>query len=67
MKADPTPADIIAEGIKEIADATKQMLNAGLKKKTIVTLLHASTGLPQRDITAVLDHLEDLRADWCTN
>lgn len=67
MKAEPTPADLIAGGIKQIAESTKQLLNAGLKKKTIVTLLHASTGLPQRDITAVLDHLEDLRADWCTN
>jgi hypothetical protein len=67
MKVEPTPADIIADGIKEIAAATKQLLNAGLKKKTLVTLLHASTGLPQRDITAVLDSLEELRADWCTN
>jgi siroheme synthase len=63
---DPTPAAVIADGITQISQAMKNLLAAGLKRKTIVVLIHASTNLPQRDITAVLDSLEALRADWCT-
>jgi hypothetical protein len=65
-KPEPTPAELIADGIQKISAATQQLLTSGLRKKTIVTLLHAKTGLPQRDISAVLDSLEEMQADWCT-
>lgn len=61
---DPTPAELIAEGITRISESMNDLLTAGLKRKTIITLVHASTGLPQRDIGAVIDSLEDLKADW---
>lgn len=63
---DPTPAELIAEGITRISDSMKTLLTAGLKKKTIVTLVHADTGLPQRDIVAVIDSLSELHDDWCS-
>lgn len=62
---DPTPAQLIAEGIIRISESMNDLLTAGLKRKTIITLVHASTGLPQRDIAAVMTSLEDLCADWC--
>jgi hypothetical protein len=63
---DPTPAAIIADGITKIQKSMDDILAAGLKAKTIITLVHARTGLPQRDIAAVLDSLHALKEDWCS-
>lgn len=65
QEIDPTPAELIAEGITRISESMHDLLAAGLRKKTIVTLIQARTGIPQRDITAVLESLEEFKVDWC--
>lgn len=61
---DPSPAELIAEGITRISESMSQLLAAGLRKKTICVLVHSKTGIPQRDIAAVIESLNELALDW---
>lgn len=54
----------IAGNIARLADAVSSLLNGQLKKKAIVTLLSASSKLPQNKVEEVLKALENLKADW---
>lgn len=64
--AQPIPAKVLAQTIIDIDTATKAMLNAGLKVSAIVALVHDSTGLPKREVRAVIDSLASLRTTWCS-
>lgn len=69
-KKEPVPKLDVAvvaetvESIKRIDVAMKTMLNGGLKKATIVTLLHASTKVSKTEIEKVLDGLSNLSRDF---
>lgn len=58
------PVKVLAQSIREIADAAQAIRAAGLKRRTLVVLLQDRTGLPQRDINNVLDGLEEMKSDW---
>jgi hypothetical protein len=57
----PEPLELIAKSIIEISDAFKKIETGPLKRKTIVLLLRDVTGLPQRDINAILDAAPKLK------
>lgn len=54
----------IAGNIGALAKAVKALLGGQLKKKALVVLLAASSGLPKNKVEQVLKALEDLEADW---
>jgi hypothetical protein len=60
------PAKIIAQSIVAIDEAIKKMNAAGLRRETIVVLLHNSSGVCKTDIRSVLSHLDNLRKDYTT-
>lgn len=62
----PIAAEVIAKAIIEIADATKAMLSAGLKYETVVTLIHAHSGVAKKDIRVVLNNLVCFKETWCS-
>jgi hypothetical protein len=60
------PVTTLADGIRDIAKAMKQLEASGLKRRTIVTLLADSTCLGKREINNVLDSLRDMEKEWCS-
>lgn len=62
----PVAAEVLASAIVRMDAGVKAALSAGLKKATVVTLVHDQTKIPKRDIAAVLDALTDLRSTWTT-
>lgn len=61
---EPADARRLAEAIKRIDKAMKELVESGLSRKAIVTLLADSTGVAKRDINAVLNGLETLGNDY---
>jgi len=45
----------IRQSILEVSTAGRRLLNGGLNKRAIVTLIADETELPRKDIAAVLD------------
>lgn len=62
----PVAAEVLAKSIIEIDKAVKAMLNAGLKRETIVVLIHDMSVLAKRDVRLVLDCLDGFKAEWCS-
>lgn len=54
----------IAQNISSLARAVTALLGGPLKKRTIIVLLAASTGLSKATVEAVLTALESLEKDW---
>ncbi len=61
---EPSPAATIADGIRRIADTMVELNASGLKRSALVVLLKSKTGLPGRDIMAVLENLDTIAEDW---
>lgn len=67
-KSDPPPPPELTredclrlvEAIKKIDKSTKMMVESGLNRRAIVTLLHDITEVGKRDINAVLNGLDML-------
>lgn len=64
LDLDPAEAKRLAEAVRRIDAGMKTLVDAGLNRKALVVLLHASTQVTMRDINAVLDGLERLGADY---
>lgn len=69
----PTPAiqpqidpKEMAQAIAKIGDTFSALMKAGLKRRTIIILIHHETKVPQRDIELVLNHLEAFKRVWTT-
>ncbi len=62
----PAPEDFarIVESIGRLADSAKAMRASGLSRDATVVLLKHATGIPMKDISAVLSAAEDLKR-WC--
>ena len=56
--------ETIAKNLEALAGSVKALINGPLKKKTILILLAHSTGIPQRDIDAVLEALQTMPKDF---
>lgn len=62
----PVPEDFarIAESIGRLSDSAKALRASGLSRDAAVVLLKHATGIPMKDISAVLNAAEDLKR-WC--
>ena len=54
-------SDELATAITQVAEAGARLLQTRLTLRTLVVLLHDSTGLPMRDIRTLLLAIPDLR------
>lgn len=54
------PKDL-SSAIEAISDGLKKLIGSGLNRRALVVLLQDATGVSKRDITAVLDGLNDLK------
>jgi hypothetical protein len=54
----------IALQIRMLSRAVKKMSESGLRKDTIVLLLHDSSGVGKPDIRAVLESMDNLERDY---
>ncbi|HEX8098125.1 MAG TPA: hypothetical protein VF507_08820 [Pyrinomonadaceae bacterium] len=61
---EPMAAEIIEQSIVEIADAMRRIERTRLTRDAIVTLIHAKSKVPKRDIEIVLNNLEGLERTW---
>jgi hypothetical protein len=61
---EPGPVEIIEQAIIDISAGMKALNNTRLKHETIVTLLHASSGVAKRDIRMVLAHMSALESTY---
>lgn len=61
---EPADAKRLAEAVRKIEKAAKELSESGLNRKAIVVLLADSTGVSRRDINAVLNGLESLAAEY---
>lgn len=59
----PIPAEIIAEAIRELAEALPK-IRSHIKDKLIVLMLHDLTGVPKKQIQAILDVLPNLAQNY---
>lgn len=51
--------------IRMLSRAVKKMLKCGLKRETIVLLLHNSSGVGKPDVRDILIALENLESTYC--
>jgi hypothetical protein len=61
----PDPQMTLAQNIARLSEEVGNLLGSGINRKAIVILLHASTKIPQRTITTLLDELPRLHARYC--
>lgn len=54
----------IAESIGRVSDAAKALRASGLSRDAVVVLIKHATGIPMKDVSAVLNATEDLKR-WC--
>ena len=63
---EPIAAEVMAKAIIQISEATKKMLRAGLKQRTIEILVSAQSGISRKTVGIVVNNLADLRQDFCS-
>jgi len=56
----------LARDIRMLSRGVKKMLNAGLRRETIVLLLSSSSSVGKVDTRRILDALEGLERDYLT-
>lgn len=61
---EPIAAEIIANSIVAISDAMRRIESTRLTRTALVTLIHANSKVPKRDIELVLNNLDDLEHTW---
>jgi hypothetical protein len=60
----PVPAEILAESIRKIGDATRRLDASGLNDKAITLLLSSLSGVSKTDVGNVLWALRNLEASY---
>jgi hypothetical protein len=60
LDTDSTP-EVLASAIEDVADAARRLLGSRLSERAIVLLLHDHSGVPQKQIRAVLNSAANLR------
>lgn len=63
---EPIAAEIMAKAIVEISEAMKRVINSGIRRRAIVTLIHEQSKVGKREIELVLNNLDQFRSLWCT-
>lgn len=54
----------IADSIRRVSDAAKALRASGLSRDATVVLIKHATGIPMKDVSAVLSAAEELQR-WC--
>lgn len=54
----------LADLIEKVSDGFRSLLASGLNRDAIVVLLHDETGVPRKQINAVLDGLGALKRNY---
>lgn len=54
----------IAESISRVSDSARALRASGLSRDAAVVLIKHATGIPMKDVSAVLNAAEDLKK-WC--
>lgn len=57
-------AEVLAASIRDIAQSTRRMMNAGLKREAVIALIHDHSGVGKSTIKVVLNNLEELDKIW---
>lgn len=57
---EPQGAEIIEKAIMDLAAGMAALTKTRLRRATIITLIHANSKVPKRDIELVLDDLEQI-------
>ena len=58
------PAELIANAIIEIQKSMNEINKTRLSRKAIVTLIHAHSSVPKKQIELVLNNLDSLAHIW---
>jgi len=58
--------ELLALSIEQACEALKKLLNSGLNRNAIITLVAADTKLPKTTIGQVLNSLQDLSKTYCS-
>lgn len=64
---EPVPAEILQRHIVAVSEQFKKALDAGLKRETIVLLLHAKTGISKIAIRNILYWAPKLAEEFTTH
>jgi len=62
---EPMDPEILERHIAELAEGFKVLDRSGLKRKTIILLLHDATKVPKRDIERILNAAPRLKELYC--
>lgn len=65
LKSLESTSEKIATQIRMLSRAIKKLLHGGLKRETIVVLLHNYSNVTKTDIKSILEALEKLEDDYC--
>lgn len=58
--------EILAKDIEAAGEALRKLLNSGLNRYAIVTLVAQETKVPKRSIERVIDSLSNLHRTYCS-
>lgn len=58
-------AEILARSIVKLSDGLEGWRKSGMRRSALVILLVASTRVCKRDVEAVLNGIDRLKADYC--
>lgn len=59
------PVEVLQRHIKQISESTQKMLEGGLKKETIILLIHDHTKIARGKVEQVLDSMASLKEKYC--
>lgn len=57
--------ELLALSIEQASAALSKLLESGLNKRAIVTLVSADCGIPKRNVETVIDSLASLHKTYC--
>lgn len=56
--------EVLAKSIVDLSEAAQKLLSGSLKMRTLLVLLHDSTGIPMAHIKRVLEGAAELRKEY---
>lgn len=60
----PVEVSVLAKSIVDISQAAKRLTQSGLNRKAVIVLIAHSSGISQRDVRIVLEHMEYLQSAY---
>lgn len=63
-KDKPVAANILAQAIMDVAEGMRQVSRSRLSREALIVLIHDRSKISKRDITLVLNNLDQLERTW---